>query len=59
MATAARARLGTRSTEAALCDAPRVAYATGLALITVSSANWPSPTLGCRSLSEVSSGQLG
>ena len=40
-------------------EALRAAYATGLALITVSSANWPSPTLGCRSLSEVSSGQLG
>jgi len=46
MATAARARLGTRFTEAALCDALRAAYATGLAPIAVSSANWPSPTLG-------------
>ncbi len=46
MAPAARARLGTRFTEAALCDALRAAYATGLAPIIVSSANWPSPALG-------------
>jgi glycosyltransferase involved in cell wall biosynthesis len=43
---AARARLGIWFTEAALCDALRAAYATGLASITVTSANWPSPTLG-------------
>lgn len=46
MATAARARLGTPFTEAALCDALRAGYATGTAPIAVSSANWPSPTLG-------------
>lgn len=46
MATAARARFGTRFTEGTLCDALRAAYATEHAPITVSSANWPSPTLG-------------
>jgi glycosyltransferase involved in cell wall biosynthesis len=46
MATAAGARIGTRLTEATLGDALRAAYATGLAPTTVSSANWPSPTLG-------------
>ena len=37
---------GGGSDEAALCDALRATYATGPAPIAVSSANWPSPTLG-------------
>ena len=37
---------GSGSDEAALCDALRAAYAAGPAPIAVSSANWPSPTLG-------------
>lgn len=37
---------GSGSDEAALCDALRAAYAARPAPIAVSSANWPSPTLG-------------